>query len=260
MSGALGVRGGFDSHAFPPILAAVALTAAVCTSTPVAAQPFDPMPVAQDTVKKTTPPRPSTPPDTLMRPTDPVTPGRAELPAGGASADTGATGIVLVPREGETRRRISESDPRNLPRFDRPRWVMMRSLVVPGWGQFHNKAWIKGVAVAAGEVLLITRIVDDERTLTDLNEEVEVLRDAYNQTPNEETEAAFGQAVEDYNDLLEASTARRWWLGGLLAFSLIDAYIDAHFIDFDYQFEHDRALPEGKPATGTAKLRVGFRF
>jgi hypothetical protein len=234
--------------------------AAACTSTPVAAQPFDPMPVAQDTVKKPTPPRPSTPPDTLTRPTDPVTPGRAELPAGAAPGDTGAAGIFMVPRDAESRRRLSESDPRHLPRFDRPRWVMMRSLVVPGWGQFHNKAWIKGVAIAAGEVLLITRIVDDERGLDDLNAQVEDARAIYNQDPTQDNLAAFNQSVESYNDLLEASTARRWWLGGLLAFSLIDAYIDAHFIDFDYQFEHDRALPEGKPATGTAKLRVGFRF
>jgi len=172
-----------------------------------------------------------------------------------APADTAASASILqVPRKGAAvATRPSQSDPRLRPTFEQPRWVMMRSLVVPGWGQFHNKAWIKGAAIAAGEVLLITEVVQDERELTDLQRRVDEAQ-AANDVPG------HAAAVNEYNSLLEASTARRWWLGGLIAFALIDAYIDSHFIDFDYQFDHDRAMPEGSPPSPTVKLKVGFSF
>jgi hypothetical protein len=53
-------------------------------------------------------------------------------------------------------------------RFDRPRWVMLRSLLVPGWGQAHNHAWIKTALLVAGDGSLRWRLVRDERRLNDL--------------------------------------------------------------------------------------------
>jgi len=161
--------------------------------------------------------------------------------------------ILTVGRDSAQAARQAESDPRLRPTFQQPRWVMMRSLAVPGWGQFHNHAWWKGIAVAAGEVALISGVVHDERLLTDLKREVDAEQ-------AEGDQAGYADAVNRYNTTLENSTAKRWWLGGLLAFSMIDAYIDAHFIGFDYEFDNDRALPAGAPDSGTAKLRVGFSF
>src|SRR6185503_6099167 len=48
-------------------------------------------------------------------------------------------------------------------------WVMLRSLLVPGWGQAHNGAWIKAALVAAGDGTLRVRFFRDERRLRDLN-------------------------------------------------------------------------------------------
>ena len=250
LSGVSGVRGGFDSHAFPPLVAAIVAACCALASPAAAALPGAPVPappisafsllgpvaVVEDTVLNDVLPRAP-----LPGTTEPAPP------------DTGVARIVDLPRNAPNRVRTPQSDPRLRPTFEQPRWVMMRSLVVPGWGQFHNKAWLKGLAIAGGEVALVTQIVQDERELGNLQDQVDAAREANDQ-------AGYASAVNDYNSLLESSTARRWWLGGLLAFSLIDAYIDAHFVDFDYEFDHDRALPEGTPPSPTVKVRVGFGF
>jgi hypothetical protein len=133
-----------------------------------------------------------------------------------------------------------------VPRFERPRWVMMRSLVLPGWGQFHNRAWFKAIGVAAGEGSLIAAILNDERQLDRLKRKSD---DA--QRANDE--GAFNTAVLAYNDRLASSTNRRWWLGGVLAYALLDAYVDAHFIHFEAEFDTDPALPEGSDGKSGSK-------
>ena len=222
----------------------------------VAVAGFDPI-AQSDTVSKPTPPRPSNPPDTLTAPDAPFTPGRAEQPAGGlpnAPADTSKrSGLITVPNARVTA--SSRSDPRLRPTFDRPRWVMLRSLAFPGWGQFHNKAYFKAVAVAAGEGALIAGVVGDELKLTDLQREVDAARVANDND-------RFIDAVNAYNDRLDRATSRRWFLGAILAYSLVDAYVDSHFIDIDLEFDRDPAMPAGtgdaKP-TG-AKLRMSWAF
>jgi hypothetical protein len=45
----------------------------------------------------------------------------------------------------------------------------------------------------------------------------------------------------------------QWLLGGMLAYALIDAYVDAHFRTFDIDFRNDPALPRDEspePAPG----------
>src|ERR1043166_5441548 len=57
---------------------------------------------------------------------------------------------------------------RRHPWHEQPRFVMARSLLVPGWGQLHNHAWWKAVLVAGVEGVLGTRIVQDQRALNRL--------------------------------------------------------------------------------------------
>ena len=68
--------------------------------------------------------------------------------------------------------------------------------------------------------------------------------------PHHLTDVAFcldarNAAVERYNTRLDHMVGREWLLGGLLVYSLIDAYVDAHFVNFRFEFEHDSARPEG---------------
>jgi hypothetical protein len=154
----------------------------------------------------------------------PATPPPA---SGGAAGETKAT---------ETR--VPAANP--LSGFDAPHWVMLRSLVVPGWGQLHNGSWIKALGVATGEGILIARIIDDNQALNDLNAQIDAAR--ANGDANAEA-----VAIEAYNSRLNDLNSRAWLLGGVVAYALLDAYIDAHFRNFDIEFKRDPALPGGVP-------------
>jgi hypothetical protein len=129
---------------------------------------------------------------------------------------------------------------------------MMRSLVMPGWGQLHNRQWVKGVGIAAVEIGLIAGIVDDERALDRLSHEADALQGT--------SEDAHAAAVAAYNARLDQSVSRRWWLGGLIVYALVDAYVDAHFVHFETEFETDPALPEGVHPPQGGRISLGWAF
>ncbi len=163
-----------------------------------------------------------------------------------ASADTSARARAL------SATRARERDEREHPHyFDQPRWVMLRSLVVPGWGQLHNGSWLKAAAVATGEGWLGARLLEDQRGLSDLDQEVAAARAA----GDIERENAL---IARYNDRLDGSVRRQWLLAGLLTYAVLDAYVDAHFKDFRLEFEHDPALPGGIVPGARVSFRWGF--
>jgi hypothetical protein len=136
-------------------------------------------------------------------------------------------------------------------RFDAPHWVMLRNAVFPGWGQAANGSWIKAGAVAVGEIGLAWRLFDDRRALDQLQSQVDDARAAGD-------DALEASLIDSYNTRLNSYTGRQWFLGAVFVYSLLDAYIDAHFRNFKAEFETDPALPGGvPPATST---RVGLRF
>jgi len=251
-------------------------------------------------------------PDTLPAPRPTVAPGdsTAARDAGGTSPDTTGTGPVgtrgsgapaIAPSGVPAAPESLEMEPlrprRTLPRrsrLDQPRWVMLRSLLVPGWGQAHNHAWIKAAIAFAGDGALRVRFLRDERRLGDLNAEADGrLRDlqaAEGQVTLAEAELEAAQASGDsvriaaaeaalvtanlaragaseqyntaviaYNALLDTSVRRRWILGGVILLAMIDAYVDAHFKNFDIDMRLDPALPGGAGSPG-ARLGLRWRF
>ena len=130
---------------------------------------------------------------------------------------------------------------------------MLRSLAFPGWGQLHNRAWLKAALIGGGETALAAGLVVDERRLGELKDQEERARlDGDRERQN--------TAVEAYNARLSQFVARQWLLGGIIAYALMDAYVDAHFRDFKVEFQHDPALPGGPPASGRTSLSVGWTF
>jgi hypothetical protein len=138
-------------------------------------------------------------------------------------------------------------------RFDKPRWVMLRSAVLPGWGQLHNGSWLKAGAVAGGEGALIVNIVKDLDDLDRLNARVLAARAANDAV-------AELDAVVAYNDRQASLVARQWLLGGVVLYAMVDAYVDAHFRHFDIEFKHDPALPEGVPVRPQTRLSFRWSF
>jgi hypothetical protein len=128
---------------------------------------------------------------------------------------------------------------------EQPRFVMLRSLLIPGWGQAYNRAWIKAVGVAGGEIWLGSLIIDDKNAL-------EVLLAAVEDAQAAHDEPRYAEAVNRYNARLDTYVRHQWFFGALLAYALIDAYVDAHFRNFDIEFKHDPALPDDEPVNPDA--------
>ena len=242
-SGAIRVRGGFDSHAFPPgfgcalagVLAALALGVTGAASAGTSGGSADARWARRFAVPESAAAEPdSTPPSEVI-----VVPRTVEHPAPAPEPDAAAGRFVL-------------RTPPRIKGFDAPKWVMARSLLVPGWGQLHNGSWLKAAAIAAGEGLLIARLAKDNRALDDINQDIQAARAAGD-------DVAEVAAVTAYNIRLDQLVRRQWLFAALLTYSLLDAYIDAHFRNFEVDFEHDPALPGGRPPEDT-KSDAGSRL
>ena len=90
-----------------------------------------------------------------------------------------------------------------------PKAAMLRSLLVPGWGQFYNGQWLKGVLIAGAEIGLTANAV--------------VLNQWAQQT-TDEVERFYYQ---------DSRNLSYWLLAGTVLFSVVDAFVDAHLYHFD---------------------------
>ena len=133
-------------------------------------------------------------------------------------------------------------------RFSEPRYVMFRSLLIPGWGQLYNRSWFKATLLGGLEYWMIAGLVQDDRELNRLTREA-------NEAQAIHDEDAFNAAVSAYNDRLDRSISRRWLLGGVIAYALLDSYVDAHFRNFEVEFGPDPALPPDMAPTGGGKSK-----
>lgn len=231
--GASRVRGGFDSHAFPPRIRAFPLAIAVAgLGVLVALGPgqaaeraAEDVPVEADTVAV----------DSLvMEGESVVVPDTSEF-------SPRVTGEVVTPAAGP------------VSRFDRPKYVMYRSLILPGWGQIHNRSWLKAGAVIAGEGYLGYRIYQDRQDI----EELERLAAEAGSRGETELQAVL---LEQHNALVDETISRQWILGGVIALALVDAYVDAHFKNFRIEFDTDPALPKGESAPLKMRFLLKARF
>lgn len=90
-----------------------------------------------------------------------------------------------------------------------PTGAMLRSIVVPGWGQFYNGKWFKGLVIAGAEIGLVANAV--------------VLNQWANQAETE----------EEYLFYIDNRNLSFWLLGATILYSMADAFVDAHLADFD---------------------------
>jgi hypothetical protein len=80
------------------------------------------------------------------------------------SADSAAVQTVPASRDRDGEREVRSP-------LSSPRWVMMRSAVLPGWGQAYNRQWWKAGVIGAVEVGMGYRIWDDNRILDQIDQE-----------------------------------------------------------------------------------------
>jgi hypothetical protein len=107
-----------------------------------------------------------------------------------------------------------------------PTGAMLRSLVLPGWGQFYNTKYVKALLVFGIEtsLALSASYQNDQMRRYDKKGDTEAAKFFRN----------------DRNRLL-------WWLAGFVLLSMGDAYVDAHL--FDYEISPNLSLTVS-PLTG----------
>jgi len=223
------VRGGFDSHAFPPPRArrraALLLIGLLLAGGAGAVESGAP---------------------------DSSRVGTALAPGGRDSSAASAAPAPAAPRP-RSARADSARAPVRRGRFNAPNWVMLRSLAFPAWGQLHNRAWLKATLLGGGEVALLVGLLQDDRRLSDLRSEADRARVAGDVE-------SLNAAVDAYNSRLDRFVSRQWLLGGVLVYAMVDAYVDAQFRDFKVEFEYDPAAPGGRPPAGGARLSLRWSF
>ena len=105
-----------------------------------------------------------------------------------------------------------------------PTWAMIRSGLVPGWGQFYNEQYIKSGLVFMAEGLLIGgAVVEHQRAEDDHREYEDVSR---SDQEREDAWLRYSRRIDKRNTYL-------WYLAGAKFLSMVDAYVDAHLYRFD---------------------------
>jgi hypothetical protein len=132
----------------------------------------------------------------------------------------------------------------------KPFWVMARSAVVPGWGQVYNHQPLKAIVVVAGEGYLISRIFDE---LGKQNDAIDRLNTSIPGSPE------YDQALADEALHNNKKIDWIWWTAAAHLLQMADAYVDAHFINFDADFgpKDERASSRATPRL-TMALQVKF--
>jgi hypothetical protein len=105
-----------------------------------------------------------------------------------------------------------------------PTWAMIRSGLVPGWGQFYNEQYIKSGLVFAIEGLLIGGAVVEHRRAEDDHREYEDV--SRSDQEREDAWLRYSRRIDKRNTCL-------WYLAGAKFLSMVDAYVDAHLYRFD---------------------------
>lgn len=154
-----------------------------------------------------------------------------------------AEASILLPLEGEGYYDSTALAELALARARRsPAGALWRSFAVPGWGQFYNgKPWKGGVLIAA-EAGTLALAVNNYLTSR------RYLREA-NRAP---TKAERSAKLEQREAYIIETEFWGWLFVGVLSYSMMDAYVDAHLADWDVS-----DLPADKEAS--SRVEVEFR-
>ena len=100
--------------------------------------------------------------------------------------------------------------------------ALLRSAVLPGWGQFYNSRPVKGLLFGAASATALTSVVVEHRRIRSAP------------TP------------EEHQDRTARRNSRLLYFALSVALAAIDAYVDAHLADFGVGAEMQVEMRRGK--------------
>jgi len=132
-----------------------------------------------------------------------------------------------------------------------PGRALLRSALLPGWGQFYVGKPVKGVVFTAGAASLLGLTFSCDSQVKDL-----VGRRDPGLTALER--AALEGDIEHWR-----TRRRRWilWTAGLWLYNVADAFVDAHLADFEREEPRFEITPVPPPGASDAPTCwLGIRF
>ncbi len=119
--------------------------------------------------------------------------------------------------------------------------ALLRSVAVPGWGQFYNRKYVKSAIVFGAESFFIVKSIQWWKKTEDQY-------DLVTQTESGRDFTTYLNYRDRRNDYL--------WLTGLSVFiSMFDAYVDAHLSGFDVDL-----TPDFEGDKSGAQLKITYTF
>lgn len=122
-----------------------------------------------------------------------------------------------------------------------PSGALWRSCAVPGWGQFYNGQPLKAGIIIAAEGATLGFAVGNYITSRRYLSEARAAEDP------ETKKRYYGY----HQDFIVDTEFWGWLFIGCLAYSMMDAYVDANLSDWDV-----KDLPQDKPATSRVDIGV----
>jgi hypothetical protein len=120
-----------------------------------------------------------------------------------------------------------------------PTGAMWRSFAVPGWGQIYNGERWKAGGIIAAQAGTLYMAVDNYLTAR------RYLREAREATDDK----VKREKLSRHNDYIVETEFWGWLFVGIMTFSMMDAYVDAHLADWDVS-----DLPADKEAQSRFQL------
>lgn len=114
-----------------------------------------------------------------------------------------------------------------------PMGAALRSLVIPGLGQFYNEKRLKGIFVIAGETALLYAIYNENRKFRD---------EKYDEV--------------ERSNFRERRDTLQWWFLFAIGASAVDAYVDAYLDKFNQEMN----ISYIRSQSGMNGLQVSYRF
>ncbi|MBW6515097.1 MAG: hypothetical protein K0B81_00595 [Candidatus Cloacimonetes bacterium] len=125
----------------------------------------------------------------------------------------------------------------------KPFQAMFLSLAIPGGGQFYNESYYKAAIVFALEGYFIGRVVYNNKKVDDYYDLMKI-------TEGEE----FLENERLYNRYYIRRQNDLWWLGTVIFFSMVDAFVDANLYNYEQEREKVHIIFEN------SKIGIGINF
>ncbi len=135
--------------------------------------------------------------------------------------------------------------------YQKPTVALFKSLLVPGWGQFGNRRYVKAVVIAGLETWFVASVIHYGRQAAD-----------YKRKHEDATDLGVRN---DYYSLYEDRRDQRnkfiWYAGITIFVSMFDAYVDAHLSGSPSCRRNDQITWQVKPdGNGGASVGLAYSF